>query len=93
MTSATARNPDSMSINVRVSGSLKRHVETTTTAGDFESVSEYVRDLIRKDKAAQEEAAFDTVKAQLQAAFNVPQSDFKSVSFEDIRMLGQARRK
>jgi antitoxin ParD1/3/4 len=82
-----------MSINVRVSGALKRHVEITTTEGDFESVSEYVRDLIRRNKAVQEEASFQAVKGQLQAAFSVPQSDYKLVSMEDIRALAKARRK
>ena len=93
MTTAPVRNPDSMSINVRVSGTLKRHVEMTTTEGDFESVSEYVRDLIRRDKAVIEEAAFQAVKAQLEAAFSVPESEYKRVSIEDIRALSQARRK
>lgn len=93
MTITTAPKPDSMSINVRVSGAPKRHVGTTTSEGDFESVSEYVRDLIRRDKAAQEEVAFEAVKAHLQAAFSVPQSEYKLVSFEDVRALAKARRK
>ena len=58
-----------MSVNVRVSGALREHVERTTSEGDYESVSEYVRDLIRKDKAAKEGEAFERVKATLQAAF------------------------
>ena len=78
-----------MSINVRVSGALKRHVETTTTKGDFESVSEYVRDLIRRDKAALEEATFASVKAQLQEAFSVPESEYELVSADDIRALAR----
>jgi antitoxin ParD1/3/4 len=85
------RNPDSMSINVRVGGALKRHFEVTTREGDFETVSEYVRDLIRRDKAAQEELAFETVKAHLQTAFAVPESEYKLVSADDIRSLAKAR--
>jgi antitoxin ParD1/3/4 len=80
-----------MSINVRVSGALKRHVEVTIREGDFETVSEYVRDLIRRDKAAQEEFAFEAVKAPLQTAFAVPQSKYKLVSADDIRALAKAR--
>jgi antitoxin ParD1/3/4 len=91
MKTSTARNPDSMSINVRVSGALKRHVETTTREGDYESVSEYVRDLTRKDKAAEEEAAFEAVKAELQAAFAVPDEDYKLVSADDIRAFAKSR--
>lgn len=82
-----------LSINVRVSGSLRAHVEATTTDGDYESVSEYVRDLIRRDKAAQEEAAFQSVKAQLQAAFSVPESEYRLVSIADVRRLAKTRQK
>jgi antitoxin ParD1/3/4 len=91
MKTSIARKPDSLSINVRVSGTLKQHVETTTREGDYESVSEYVRDLIRKDKAAEEEAAFQSVKAHLQAAFAVPDEDYKLVTVEDIWALAKAR--
>ncbi len=84
---------DSLSINVRVSGTLKRHVEVITTQGDYESVCEYVRELIRRDKAAQEETAFQLVKAQLQAAFVVPETDYRPVSLDDIRVSASARLK
>jgi antitoxin ParD1/3/4 len=92
MKTLAARKPDSLSINVRVSGTLKQHVETTTREGDYESVSEYIRDLIRKDKAAEEEAAFQSVKAELRAAFAVPQSDYMAVTLDDIRTLARSRR-
>ena len=89
MTALTATPSDSMSINVRISGTLKRHVETTTSEGEFESVSEYVRDLICKDKMAQDEAAFQAVRTHLQKAFAVPQSEYKLVSADDIRALAR----
>jgi antitoxin ParD1/3/4 len=92
MKTSAAPKPDTLSINVRVSGALKRHVEATTTQGDYESVSEYVRDLIRKDKAAEEEAAFQAVKAELQAAFAVPQSEHIAVTMDGIRDLARLRR-
>lgn len=82
-----------MSLNVRVSGSLREHVERTTSDGDFENTSEYVRDLIRKDKEAKEEAAFQAVKAQLQVAFAIPDSEAVAVSTDDIRKLAQSRLK
>ena len=80
-----------MSVNVRISGSLREHVERTTTQGDYENVSEYVRDLIRRDKAEREEACFLAVKAQLQAAFAAPRSDFDAASADDIRALAADR--
>lgn len=58
MSKTPAPENPSMSVNVRVSGVLREHVDRSASESDYESVSEYVRDLIRKDKAAKEEAAF-----------------------------------
>ena len=87
------QDPDtkSMSVNVRISGALKHHVENTTSAGDYESVSEYVRDLIRKDKARQEEQAFQAVKAKLKAAFAEPRSNYEATTASDIKALAKKR--
>lgn len=89
---STEATNKSMSVNVRVSGALRQFVERTTTRGDYENVSEYVRDLIRKDKAQQEEAAFERVKTELQAAFAVPEADVTEVSAADIKKLAKAAR-
>jgi antitoxin ParD1/3/4 len=88
-------NPDtkSMSVNVRISGALREHVERTTTEGDYESVSEYVRDLIRKDKAKQDEAAYQKVKSRLKSAFAEATSAFEPVSANDIRKAARKKRK
>ena len=88
-------NPDtkSLSVNVRISGALREHVERTTTEGDYESVSEYVRDLIRKDKAKQEDVAFQNVKSRLKAAFAEATSNYQPVSANDIRNLARKKRK
>lgn len=82
-----------MSVNVRVSGTLREHVLRITSEGDFESVSEYVRDLIRKDKAQREDAAFETLKAQLQAAFAAPRYDYAPTTADEIRALAADRRR
>jgi error-prone DNA polymerase len=88
-------NPDtkSMSVNVRISGALREHVERTTTEGDYESVSEYVRDLIRKDKAKQEEAAYQKVKSRLKSAFAEATSTYEPVSANDIKKAARKKRK
>ncbi len=91
--SKSATTPkDSLSVNVRISGALRAHVERTTTEGDYESVSEYVRDLIRKDKAAKDEAAFQRVKAELQAAFAEPRENYHSLSLDQIRQQARQNR-
>lgn len=93
MPKSAASPKDSLSVNVRISGALREHVERTASEGDYESVSEYVRDLIRRDKAAREEAAFLRLKAELQAAFSVPDSEYHTVTADDIRAFAQHRRK
>jgi len=92
MSTKTA-SPDPLKINVRVSGTLKEHVNRSVGEGDYENVSEYVRDLIRKDKAIKEEEAFQALKATLQAAFAVPESECIETSADDIRRMAKSRLK
>lgn len=92
MSRAAVPESTSMSVNVRVSGALREHVERTTSEGDYESVSEYVRDLIRKDKAEKEGVAFERVKTALQAAFAEPRENYHSLTLERIRTQARADR-
>lgn len=47
-------------LTVRLSGALREFVaHNVGEHGDFENVSEYVRDLIRRDKERAEAAAFE----------------------------------
>ncbi len=83
-----------MNLNVRISGSLSDFVTETVTDGDYENVSEYVRDLIRRDKERAEREAFDALKLRLQEAFSVPDSEYELLSADDIRhraLAGSAR--
>lgn len=82
---------NALKINVRISGALKEHVSHAVSDGDFENVSEYVRDLIRKDKAQKEADAFNRLKAQLQSDFAVPESAYETVTADDIRARVRAR--
>lgn len=91
--SKSATGPkDSLSVNVRISGALREHVERTASEGDYESVSEYVRDLIRRDKVAREEAAFLRLKAELQAAFAEPIENYHSLTLDQIRQQARQNR-
>lgn len=76
---------DTMNLNVRISGSLKEYVARSTKDGDYESTSEFVRDLIRKKKAADEEEAFQKLKAKLQDAAAAPRSRYSASSADEIR--------
>jgi Arc/MetJ-type ribon-helix-helix transcriptional regulator len=66
----------SMTLNVRLTGMLGDFVSANVGEdGAYENVSEYVRDLIRRDKARADAEAFDRLKAELARAFAVPDSD------------------
>ncbi len=80
-----------MKVNVRISGALREHVEKTTSSGDYENVSEYVRDLIRQDIATREAATFLALKAELQSAFAAPRGDYDTTSADDIRAAAAPR--
>ncbi len=75
---------DTMSLNVRISGSLKDFVSHEIQQGTYENISEYVRDLIRRDKARVEQKAFETLRAELRLAFAAPDSDYIELSASEI---------
>ena len=70
--------PKAMTLNVRVSGALGDWVAANVGEhGAFENVSEYVRDLIRRDKERADAAAFERLKAELTRAFAAPDSEYR----------------
>lgn len=76
---------NNMVINVRVGGTLSEFVSSNISeTGSYENVSEYVRDLIRKDKANKEKVAFETLKAELKKAFSAPESEYVELCTDDI---------
>lgn len=52
--------------------------------GDYDNASEYVRDLIRRDKRALEEATFRAKQLALQSAFAEPDSNYTALSAESV---------
>ena len=84
---------DAMTLNVRISGALRDHVaENIGDDGLFENVSEYVRDLIRRDHARVQEERFQALKAELTRAFATPEDQFVMTSAEDVIARGRKRR-
>ncbi len=74
-----------MTMTVRLSGPLSDFVAANVGEnGDYESVSEYVRDLIRRDKARSEQEAFDRLKAELERAFAAPDDTYHALSAADV---------
>lgn len=72
-------------MTVRLSGPLSDFVASNVGEdGDYESVSEYIRDLIRRDKARKEQQAFERLKAELHQAFDAPASSYRPLTAADI---------
>ena len=83
-----------MTLNVRVTGSLSEFVaKAVSESGDYENVSEYVRDLIRRDKARSEEQASERLKAELKHAFAAPEGQYRAVTAAAVIARNAAARK
>ena len=74
-----------LTLNVRVTGALGDFVaENVGADGAYENVSEYVRDLIRRDKARVDQERFDRLRAELTRAFATPDETSVSLTADDI---------
>lgn len=72
-------------MTVRLSGPLSDFVAANVGEhGDYENVSEYMRDLIRRDKQRKEQEAFDRLKAELVHAFASPEASYRPVTAADV---------
>jgi putative addiction module CopG family antidote len=72
-------------MTVRLSGPLSDFVAANVSEdGAYENVSEYIRDLIRRDKERVEREAFDRLKVELTHAFSAPESSYQPLTAADI---------
>jgi antitoxin ParD1/3/4 len=72
-------------MTVRVSGALSEFVAANVgEGGAYENVSEYIRDLIRRDKERAEREAFDRLKAELNRAFAAPEESYEPLTAGDV---------
>ena len=75
----------STTMTVRISGALSDFVAANVgESGSYENISEYIRDLIRRDKERDELEKFDRLKAELQRAFSTPYSSYQPLTATDI---------
>ena len=80
----------SITLNVRVGGALGEFVTAQVGAdGVYENVSEYVRDLIRRDKNEAEAATFERLKAELTHAFAAPDEAYQPLDAETVIRRGR----
>ncbi|MEQ9488333.1 MAG: addiction module antitoxin [Alphaproteobacteria bacterium] len=77
--------PKQTTMTVRVSGALSEFVASNIgDNGNYENVSEYVRDLIRRDKERAEAAVYEKLKLELSQAFSQPDNSYVEVTAQDI---------
>ena len=75
--------PRTMNLSVRLTEPLTEYVSGKVGAtGDYDNASEYVRDLIRRDREREERRAFEHLKATLQDAFAQPDEDAIEMDYE-----------
>mgnify|MGYP001762845150 FL=1 len=74
-----------LTFNVRVSGALGEFVAANVGQdGAYENVSEYIRDLIRRDRERVEVARFELLKAELASAFDAPEARYVPLDAETV---------
>lgn len=77
--------PRTTTMTVRLSGALSDFVaENVGESGHYENISEYVRDLIRRDKERADHVAFERLKAELTKAFAAPDSSYQPLTAADV---------
>ncbi len=84
--------PRTTTMTVRLSGALSDYVSANVGEnGSYENISEYIRDLIRRDKERSEREAYERLKAELVRAFAAPDSSFQPLSAADVIAGNRAR--
>jgi len=72
-------------MTVRLGGALSDFVaENVGENGSYENVSEYIRDLIRRDKERAEKEKFDRLKAELSHAFAAPETAYEPLTAAEV---------
>lgn len=77
--------PQKTTMTVRLGGALSDFVAANVgNDGSYENVSEYIRDLIRRDKERAEAAAFERLKAELTLAFAAPEESYRPLAATEV---------
>ncbi|MFC5568116.1 type II toxin-antitoxin system ParD family antitoxin [Rubellimicrobium aerolatum] len=74
-----------ITMTVRLSGALSEFVASNVGEhGAYETTSEYLRDLIRRDKERVEREAFDRLEAELARAFAAPEDSYHPLTAAEV---------
>ena len=72
-------------MTVRLGEALSDFVSANVgDGGSYENVSEYIRDLIRRDKERAEAEAFNRLKAELAHAFAAPEESYQTLTAAEV---------
>lgn len=83
--------PEKTTVTVRLSGSLSEYVsDNVGDEGSYENVSEFFRDLIRRDKQRQEAENFERLRADLTLAFQQPDDSYRSLTAAEVIRRNQS---
>ena len=84
--------PRTTTMTVRLGSSLSDFVAANVSdSGCYENVSEYIRDLIRRDKERVEQETFDRLKAELSLAFAAPEESYQPLTAARVIARNQAQ--
>ena len=79
-------------MTVRIGGPLSDFVaENVGDNGAYENISEYVRDLIRRDKDRVEREAVERIKIELKHAFAAPEHRYSPLTADDVISRNKAK--
>ena len=80
-------------MTVRLNETLSEFVASNVGAqGTYENVSEYMRDLIRRDKERVESDAFERLKAELTQAYAAPELAYKTLTASEVIARNRTRK-
>ena len=72
-------------MTVRIGGALSDFVSVNVgDEGPYENISEYIRDLIRRDKERAEQEAFNRLKGELTHAFAAPEETYQPLTASEV---------
>lgn len=78
-------------ITVRVPDGLQQFIKSQTDGhGIYDSTSEYLRDLIRRDYERVEELKWQKLEGLLQPGLEADEAEFKAVSREEFMAIAKA---
>jgi len=80
-------------INVQFAGALQQFIrDRVGRSGLYDSASEYIRDLVRRDYESEEERKWTWLRDELKAGIEAPESQFVPVNADTVLSKAKSRR-